>query len=474
MSKDPDIRPNSTSSATGTMPSAGPNLRKSNISTANPNIDLAKSRPNTPSLSHPSISKYAKIQPAIAIKPKPLGVTSHVSPPFIPKYETGGPQNPTAPKNNDEALINTSKKWVLPPRPRPGRKPTSSSLGTLSPTPEKVATKKKARTTKKQSDVEPVGSFAKEQMSHQLLPTVSQSLYMAKTISADTNASQNGLNSPAAPKANISRSAEVEEARYVSGKAPYTRNLIPATKATRDLQATYLARLKEQELIRSYIDVLSDQIKQLKFVQNGVITFDVLNDTSIKPVKTPLSSPELFENIHNIHDLDKFLSCLIAQLNVLHSVTRKPELAPTGAINSPSDSPLIQQLNYYLELRAKRLSRGRSQGSQQLKLPQKRDSYAAEGQTGFTPSLLRPLKMDYIEPLQDVVVDIINNGESVINAGANEKGKVDEPPAEMPPGLLNILSQEAEQKGTEEKKRNKPSCGFCSNGTPCLCYDTGV
>ena len=42
------------------------------------------------------------------------------------------------------------------------------------------------------------------------------------------------------------------------------------------MQMSYLSKLKEQEVIRNYIEVLTNQIKELSFVQNGVITFDAL------------------------------------------------------------------------------------------------------------------------------------------------------------------------------------------------------
>lgn len=441
--------------------------------------------PSTSTLGHPSITKYAKIQPAIAIKPKPIGVAPRVSHPFIPKYETATAQPPATSRSSEEALINTSRKWVLPPRPRPGRKPTSSGLGTLSPAPEKPATKKKYKTLKKLSV--PSSDPAIDLVSDALNTPLQQSVYMTRLASSvDTTASVTSATSATA----------LAEPSHLAASPSATT--VPTQSVGRgantELQMTYLARLKEQELIRSYIDVLSDQIKQLKFVQNGVITFDVLNDTASKPVKAPASVPELFDHIHNIHDLDKFLACLTAQLNVIHSV-RKPgsggsPIPPPASVNDGNEStsvfeatgstvpsldmPLLQQVKHYLELRANRLKRDRTMGSWPqlllaLTLPRAL-SASAEAPEKFTPSLLRPLRMNSFEPQQDVEVDIINTADTVIN----ERSRIDDQMGEVAPGILNLLAQENEQKSTDDRKNKKFSCGFCSNGTPCLCYEAGI
>ena len=68
--------------------------------------------------------KYPKIQPALAIKPKPVPIAVLPKPSNQP-ISTFDPNSRTTSLKNDISLnINTSKKWVLPPRPRPGRKPT--------------------------------------------------------------------------------------------------------------------------------------------------------------------------------------------------------------------------------------------------------------------------------------------------------------------------------------------------------------
>ena len=102
------------------------------------------------------------------------------------------------------------------------------------------------------------------------------------------------------------------------------------------MQMSYLSKLKEQEVIRNYIEVLTNQIKELSFVQNGVITFDALKSnvkynnkkiltsttTSTGPGTTgaggiPTSSSssstsssksryDQLEAINNLNDLNKF------------------------------------------------------------------------------------------------------------------------------------------------------------------------
>lgn len=132
-------------------------------------------------------------------------------------------------------------------------------------------------------------------------------------------------------------------------------------------QVMYLARLKEQELIRNYIEVLNNQIKELRFVQSGVISVDALNGKDPKQevlssgssqnatFKTTLpihgNSPQppvqQLEKINNMNDLNKFLTYVNKLSSIIHSVTKKfiGDAKDTQSVNS--------QIQHYLEIRSK-------------------------------------------------------------------------------------------------------------------------
>ncbi|KAG7194646.1 uncharacterized protein KQ657_004322 [Scheffersomyces spartinae] len=181
-----------------------------------------------------------------------------------------------------------------------------------------------------------------------------------------------------------------------------------------DLKGIYLNKLKEQELIRNYIDVINNQIKELNFVKNGVITFAALdgnnngspvtsdaditatggefdanstnhadrNDEDVplasrklnkdyhggmKTTRKPVSCEQL-QLINNLNDLNKFLTYFLKSSSIIHSATKKyvngnkPDGTGTDS-NMPRDKSdikaehkrqldaLDQQIRYYLELR---------------------------------------------------------------------------------------------------------------------------
>lgn len=137
---------------------------------------------------------------------------------------------------------------------------------------------------------------------------------------------------------------------------------------------SYLSKLKEQEVIRNYIEVLTNQIKELSFVQNGVITFDALKSnvkynnkkiltsttTSTGPGTTgaggiPTSSSssstsssksryDQLEAINNLNDLNKFLNYLTKSSNIIQSVKKNPGI---------SSETLNKQVDHYVEVRKK-------------------------------------------------------------------------------------------------------------------------
>lgn len=223
-----------------------------------------------------------------------------------------------------------------------------------------------------------------------------------------------------------------------------------------DLQKSYLARIKEQELIKNYIDVLTNQIKQLRFVQNGVITFDVLNDTSDSNVRAKKSlnthSFELFDHINNIHDLDKYLAYLTTQLNVIHSVTKRVNGVGVGKPSNEQAGPVLRQVRSYLDRRAQN-----SEGT---------SSSTPEVSDGFTPSLLRPLRMNTLDSEDNLVVDIVSNNDGI----GGERSRVDGAGPDLTVELMNLL-HDGDTKSTQGKKSKKIGCGFCTNETPCVCFD---
>lgn len=259
--------------------------------------------------------KYPKIQPALAIKPKPVPIAVLPKPSSQP-ISTFDPNSRTTSLKSDISLnINTSKKWVLPPRPRPGRKPTEEC-------PKRKKTHGNAPSSLA-SSVCPSPSLPANQL-RPMNPS-------ARQISASTPR-QNTASAPATgtrlqpvrPRPAVPESADSEEVNK--------------------LKLEYLAKLKEQQLILNYMEVITKQIKELNFVQNGVITFDALNadvrtKSRVGETKPP---PEQLEKINNINDLEKFLAYLTKSSNIIHSVTKKF-----------MGLDLNHQLEQYMELREK-------------------------------------------------------------------------------------------------------------------------
>lgn len=409
-----------------------------------------------PATSAHASTKYAKIQPAIAIKPKPASTPKST---FNPTYN-----QQTKPSSilNNESLINTSKKWVLPPRPRPGRKPTAGS----SPGPEKTAPKKKCKVKREEAsgvvpapqekaqDGSPV--LAKRRLgctSSASLTGVSGGSPQAISISRKSSATPIAATPASVSSASVSASGTPQS-------QPETSPGLSSEVPINDLQKSYLARIKEQELIKNYIEVLTNQIKQLRFVQNGVITFDVLNDTCDTNVRAKKSlstlSFELFDHINNIHDLDKYLAYLTTQLNVIHSVTKKINGVGVGkAPTKESTGSVMRQVRSYFDRRNQSLlSEGSSLG-------------APEVSENFTPSLLRPLRMNTLESEENLVVDIVGNNDALVG----DRGRTDDIAQDLTVELMNLL-HDGDAKATLRKKSKRAGCGFCTNDTPCVCLDS--
>lgn len=257
-------------------------------------------------------TKIQPIQPKkkpipIAVLPKPSG---SIKSNFNPNIKT-------LTLKNDIALnINTLKRWVLPPRPRPGRKPENGSNSTT--TLNSTVLGQSAPTTSNANHLDDAKSSTSTSST---LPKLVNSLDTTKDP----------------PKAD----------------SPETLNL----------KMDYLSKLKEQELVLNYIDIINNQIKQLSFIKNGYMTFDTLNqigsdsnsEKTIEPlghdINSRINSIDLnsdkktvteLENINNFQDLNNFLDYLIKSSNLIHRVTK----------NYQSDG-INEQIDKYLKARKK-------------------------------------------------------------------------------------------------------------------------
>ena len=161
-------------------------------------------------------------------------------------------------------------------------------------------------------------------------------------------ASQNELSSPklSSPlfsnKTNLNTSQTVQTpVKKLPTPPPPSKAIDPATQMM-GLKMSYLSKLKEQELMRNYIEVLTNQIKELSFVQNGVITFDALRTTAKMSPASTMTSKRLtstltnskidqLDSINNLNDLNKFLSYLGKSSDIIKNAQRHPSPANAGA-----------------------------------------------------------------------------------------------------------------------------------------------
>ncbi|EGW33240.1 uncharacterized protein SPAPADRAFT_66225 [Spathaspora passalidarum NRRL Y-27907] len=370
---------------------------------------------------HPIAPKYIKIQPAIA--PKPISVfpkQSTFSP--IPTGKTSiqfrqsltDSLTPNTSTKNPSLNINTSKRWVLPPRPRPGRKPTANETNDdkkNTKTSPKRRTKIKKEPETKPHDGRTIAAVPPSHISHidtnqekssgTPTPNTSNSSVSPSssspsgagtttplvstdsstcvsplpTLNNRTPSPKKILVTPNAPPVTVKREEDMQ-ARTISSLTSESTPIISATTTAvpstssapplppiksadpnaqlYDMKMTYVAKLKEQELIRNYIEILTNQIKELSFVQNGVITFDALK-TNAKPSKknptptiTPSTKYDQLEQINNLNDLNKFLNYLNKSSNIIQSAKKKknqPEMS--------NDEVLNKQIQDYMEVRGK-------------------------------------------------------------------------------------------------------------------------
>ncbi|GEQ69225.1 hypothetical protein JCM33374_g2896 [Metschnikowia sp. JCM 33374] len=484
----------------------------------------------------PATSKYAKIQPAIAIKPKPLAVAGSSSPAaagqvkstFNPRYSPGSSSSPSSlalppsarPTEEATANINTSKNWVLPPRPRPGRKPDErkssshkkvklSKRGDTAAS--SLATEKPPRSAHSVSSSPPPSSSPSTP--RQSISSNPSSDALGESTRGIIPKGKSGSVAAAVPLTCTTPKTKRDALPLLSSKADVAsgsaKSSVPPQRVT-ELQKTYLAKLKEQELVQNYIDILTNQIKELKFVQSGVITFDALNTHS--PAKNRVVSQppsDQLDNINNVRDLDAFLAHLTTQSNVIHSVTKK-----FVGDSSKEGSHVQSQIKHYLDLKANH-SGTRSQLARESDLPDptkisladqismvpdhdlinstspdtcvsiephsvspnNSDAKEADGRLGgskansfFTSGFLRPLNMNLFEQEEGILnVDIINERDPFSSSvGSMEKKR----PDSVIDGDIEGLNGAPEFKQINVKGAKKIGCGFCSGENPCLCFDT--
>lgn len=382
--------------------SASNNTINTNINNTRANEDTtngsSRSMPSTTTKPAPvKVAQNPKYS-TIAIKPKPVPIAVLPKTSRPPSYKSTFDLNSRSSLKSDISLnINTSKKWVLPPRPRPGRKPTTSQK--CSPPPELKATspkvpKKRSKLVKK----EPASSDKKSVV---MSPSVSspdtkpspvvkiesEDIFMKKSATVDsimkvdtlpvTNKKPGIADSvPIAMKKPSPTPIKIEPDLMIPGANRVQTNVKPLITLKQQpikplkpnkedliyLQNIYLSKLKEQELIRNYIEVINNQIKELNFVQSGVISLDALNgehpatagestvQNEAKSTKSILpSAHEQLENINNMNDLNKFLSYLTKSSNIIYSVTKKF----MNQKNEDEAKVLEEQINHYLEKRSK-------------------------------------------------------------------------------------------------------------------------
>lgn len=465
--------------------------------------------------------------PQIAIKPRPIAVApkpvaTGQPPPFKSSFDltTRAPFTPDAPVSLN---INTSKKWVLPPRPRPGRKPiaqphapTSSaasspaasapamspSVSVTSPTGGKDKPKLKVSPKRKAKKCE-VKPPQRAVSMHPLASSPGPAQLHAEPI-----------------KQSLSQDSLPNNALDAASRLPSLASL-KAKEEMVSLQKVYLARLKEQELIRNYIDVINNQIKELRFVQSGVITFDALNgETKSSATPPTLASPkysphEQLEQINNMNDLNKFLAYLTKSTSVIHSVTKK-------FMGDSQDQNIANQIAHYLEIRSKYKLLKTQELKSLEKIKREKMKHLSKGSVGlksskappssgaassillspvnslnstpapssshnevFTPSLLHTLPLDLFNPgddfdFADTSALVPDDSMEQLNLHSLVHEDVDldfddsdifkHIDTKVSPQLPSPVSKSpvAEPPDKEKKKFN---CGFCTSGTPCLCLD---
>ncbi|KAI5951448.1 hypothetical protein KGF54_004522 [Candida jiufengensis] len=471
-----------------------PKSMQYNQTTATTTISKPKLKPQQQQIrqQQPIAPKYTKIQPAIA--PKPVSImpsTSKFNP--IPNGKILLPLK-TSFTNDSNGGLNTSKKWVLPPRPRPGRKPTGNECEKITKTQINNNTinnninnnnnsnmiKRKPKLAREMSNPanlnqtqgntatingnntqnlqQPMVKLNEQMKSIPPTQIKQENNVMKQSIANPANSVSPAQNHPKVDKKPIPLPVMKTEPQttvkkeqlqqpipqHISKPAPLptTTTTTPILKQSKsptaappppppiksndpnlhmmELKMSYLSKLKEQEIIRNYIEVLKNQIKELSFVQNGVITFDALknnvklnnfnnNNTQTKKLITLSNTkPDQLDSINNLNDLNKFLNYLSKSSDIIKSVKKQQSSITTS-------ESLNNQINNYVELRNKfkMLNNSNDQHTKYSKrtLNKKDDGTITPKTIGpttssFTPDLLRPLKASNL--FNDPTLDLMD------------------------------------------------------------------
>ncbi|CAN3363766.1 hypothetical protein DICA3_E11430 [Diutina catenulata] len=486
----------------------------------------------------PPRAKYPKICPAIAPKPA-------MAPMKIPFSASVSKSVPMQSSLSDSLVssLNTSKRWVLPPRPRPGRKPTSEEKTAAKPSPKKRAKVKKEPPEVK-AKVKPKSSAMTTSASS---PVPEAPRVLARSVSGGVSASGNGgvnganganggasggangasvgANGVSATGANgasganggaklgangassngVGANGTSSNGTGANGAASPSASPAPSpplalppgpiSSEVAELKMGYLAKLKEQELIRNYIEVITNQIKELSFVKSGVITFDALRTPSsppgvIKskpfmttsatntpqgtasllataPVAPPSAFPDSLDAINNINDLNKFLAYLNKSSSILNSAAKRP-LAP----KEEHESWVNSQINHYLDLRAKYKTKAKVE-ARPVRAPARSFSKISDEVVAAAPAP-PPFAVD--EPSSGDIDLILDNDvvdRMILETTAAGGNEITNLLAEDEYGV-KIHTVSSKDDSSSSSRRRRANCGFCSSDTPCLCIDADI
>lgn len=409
-------------------------------------------------------------------------------------------------------LLNTLKRWVLPPRPRPGRKPT----GTDEKPQPKMLPKKRAKVVKKEPE-DDANIF--------LLALLKLLATTTAATSASSLASVSRKLSVATTPATPDTASDTTTTKITTTtKATVKLAPEPSSKEIAELKQHYLSKLKEQELIRNYIEVITNQITELSFVKLGMITFEALRPPTpasaptlkATPVMTTtalLTLPSLtnkqhadqLDQINSIQDLNKFLAYLNRLLLILNLATKRQPLK-----REDLELWVNHQINHYLELRAKFKPKQGAIDAKLLLLRLLSSPFAAalavelpalkplalmrQMLVALLPRFLDDFDFDMGRPLSDIDLVLDNDVVDRMILETALGPSISDIPNEI--GILmadddygvkihlgsskdDDLSA-ANDNGTRlvtsltPKRQGKFNCGFCSLDTPCLCLDTDI
>lgn len=230
----------------------------------------------------------------IAVLPKP---SNSLKSTFNPNLNLHIKNSPSIKLKQEVGMnINTSKKWVLPPRPRPGRKPVNTDDEKDSTTTRDLHAKvKQNQHTSLQHHVPSDLNMS--------LPSTQNHPDASDDSNSLTQASKNDkvkLEKLKSDKLKYDKHKPEKSSKEKLAKEKTAREKVKNDKSkiervkghprkndidpeVMNLKMVYLSKLKEQEFINNYIDIINNQIKQLTFIKNGYMTLDTLNQINPNP-----------------------------------------------------------------------------------------------------------------------------------------------------------------------------------------------